>query len=100
MRPIILLMLLVQIAIVLVTLYTVAWRKPSPERPRPVWSSLAISLFVTGMASSGIASNHFGERGDDVVAFFSAIVIGMALVCLAMQVRERRQRQAGSAAAL
>ena len=45
MKPIIIVMLAVQVALVLVTCFTVITAKPSPGRPRPIWSSHASHSF-------------------------------------------------------
>jgi hypothetical protein len=90
MRPIIIVMLCVQVGILLATIFAVAVRKPTTARPVPVWSSLAISLFVVGMTSKTIAEDHVGASGADVLAFGGPLLIGMALMAVLMVFNERR----------
>jgi hypothetical protein len=89
-KPIIILMFFVQAAILLVTVYVVALRKPTPARPGPVWSSLAISLMVVGMVSNEIAQSHLGRAGADILSFTGAILIGMAVMAALLLFKGRR----------
>ena len=89
MKLIIVLMLCVQLAILLVTIFVVAVRRPTARQPGPVWSSLATSLFVVGMVSNTIADRHHGGSGADVLGFAGAILIGMAVMAALLLCRER-----------
>lgn len=91
MKPIIIVMLATQVAIFLVTAFSVALRKPTAARPVPVWSGLAIALLVAGNASQSIADHHAGQAGADVLAFGGPLLMGMAIMCLLLLFRERRQ---------
>lgn len=90
MRPIMLVMLLVDIAIFVATAYAVAMRKPTERRGRPIWSSFAISLLITGNVSIQIADRHSGKPGADLLWFAGPLLIGMAIMCVLIQIRERR----------
>ena len=92
MKTIIILMLFVQLAILLVTIFVVAIRKPTERQPGPQWSSLSISLFVVGMTSSTIADRHAGGSGADILAFTGVILIGMAIMSALVLLRERTTR--------
>ncbi len=96
MKPIIILMLCVQAGILLVTVFTVAVRKPSAARPVPVWSSLAISLFVVGMVSNTIAEDHLSAVGADILRFGGAFPIGMGLMAALMLLSQRRAHLSSS----
>jgi drug/metabolite transporter (DMT)-like permease len=92
MKPIIIVMLCVQAAILVVTFYIVAIRKPTAERPGPVWSSIATSLLVVGIASNTIAQGHVGKEGADIIGFVGAMLIGMAVMGALMLFSEKRDR--------
>ena len=91
MRPLILLMLAVQVAIFLTTAYTIIFARTRPGGPpRPVWSSLAISLVIVAAVSWEIASKHLGQPGVDVLAYDAPLLLGMGLTCMFMMIRQRR----------
>ncbi len=90
MRPIIIVMLCIQIGILLATVFAVAVRKPTAARPVPVWSSLAISLLVVGMTSNTIAEDHRGAPGADILGFGGPLLIGMGLMAALMLFSQRR----------
>jgi len=92
MRPIIIVMLCVQAAILLATIFAVAVRKPTAARPVPVWSSLAISLLVVGMASNTIAENHGGAPGADILGFCGPLLIGMGVMAALLLFNQRRSQ--------
>jgi hypothetical protein len=89
MRAIIIVMLAVQAAMLLVTAFTILKAKPSPGRPRPIWSSLAIALVITASASFQIADHHRGQSGSDVLQYGSGILLGMGLASLLVLLRQR-----------
>ena len=90
MRPILIVMLAVQAGILLATIFAVCLRKPTAARPGPIWSSLAVALFIVGMTSNQIARDHPGAPGTDIIAFGSPLLIGMALMCLLLLFKELR----------
>jgi hypothetical protein len=90
MKPIIAMMLCVQLAIFFTTAFAVSFRRPTPSKPRTVWTSFATSLFVVGIASLGIAHSHAGVFGTDYLAFGGPVLIGMALMCALIWFRERQ----------
>ena len=89
MKPIIIVMLAVQIALLLVTAFTILKAKPSPGRPRPIWSSLAIALIISASTSFQIASDHRGADGGELLEYGSGVLMGMAIVCLLVLLRQR-----------
>ena len=99
MKPIIILMLCIQVGILLATIYAVAVRKPSAGRG-PVWSSLATSLMVVGVVSNWISQDHPAAPGDDILEFGAAILIGMAVMAAMMLIRQRREAGDGSSHSL
>jgi hypothetical protein len=91
MRPLIVIMLVIQLAVFLVTAATVMFGRASVRNPRrPVWSSLAISLLVIAGTSWNIAEDHPGQPGADVLAYGSPLLVGMALMAAFMLIRQRR----------
>ena len=89
MKPIIIVMLAVQVALLLVTAFTILKAKPSPGRPRPIWSSLAIALIISASTSSQIADHHRGADGGELLEYGSGVLMGMAIVCLLVLLRQR-----------
>ena len=93
MRPILIVMIAVQVGILLATIFAVCLRKPTAARPGPIWSSLAVALFIVGMTSNEIAGDHPGAPGTDIIAFGSPFLMGMALMCLLLLFRQLRDRR-------
>lgn len=96
MKPIIIVMLCIQVGILVATVFAVAVRKPRTARPQPIWSSLAVSLFVVGLASNTIAGDHAGAPGADIVAFGGPFLIGMGLMAALALFNQRRSETASS----
>jgi drug/metabolite transporter (DMT)-like permease len=90
MRPIIIVMLCVEVALFLAAAYVVVVRKPTEERPGPVWTSLASSLLVGGIGANMVAENHSGQSGADILSFAGAMLFGMAIMCALVAFRQRR----------
>ncbi len=90
MRPIIIVMLLVDLGIVLATAFAVAMRNPTPDRLRPIWASFVISLLIGGSTSLNIAGDHDGQPGADILAFAGPMMVGMAIMGALVAYRERR----------
>ena len=67
MRPIIIVMLVVQAAILVVTALTVTTARSTPDRRRPVWSGMILSLAIIGTVSWEIGDDHMGDAGADVL---------------------------------
>ena len=95
MKPIIAVMLFVDVFMLLVVAYAVVIKKPSAERPEPLWRSLAISLLVAGMVSVRIADSHSGGAGAEPLEVAGLLLTGMAVMSLLVAVR-KRQRTASS----
>jgi hypothetical protein len=89
MRPIVIVMLAVQVVLILVTAFTILRARPSPGRPRPIWSSLAIALIITASTSYQIADHHRGADGGELLEYGSGVLMGMGLVCLMVLLRQR-----------
>ena len=89
MRPIITVMLLVDLGIVLATAFGVAMRKPTTDRLRPIWASFVVSLLIGGSTSLNIAGDHEGQPGADILAFVGPMMIGMAIMAALVALRQR-----------
>ena len=89
MRPIIIVMLLVDLGIVLATAFGVAMRKPTADRLRPIWSTFVIALLIGGSTSLNIAGDHDGQPGADILAFVGPMMVGMAIMGALIALRER-----------
>ena len=90
MRPLLIVMLAVQVGIFLATAWTILFARSAAGRPRPVWSSLAISLIVVAGTSWRIGDDHEGDAGADVLAYCSPLLLGMGLTAMLMAIRQRR----------
>ncbi|HET7316123.1 MAG TPA: hypothetical protein VFI88_01700 [Sphingomicrobium sp.] len=97
MKAILIVILCAQAAIVLTTAYATVIRKPTAEKPHPIWISFATSLFIVGMASQSIAQGHAGELGADWVANIGLVLIGMSIMALLLLVRDKRRLDAAVA---
>jgi len=93
MKPIIIVMLCVQVAILVVTFYMVAIRRPTADRPGPVWSGVTTLLLIAGIGSNSIAQNHMGKPGADIVGFIGAMLLGMAVMSALILFSEKRERE-------
>ena len=90
MRALIIVMLAVQAAIFLVTALTVLTARSAADRPRPIWSSLAISLIIVAATSWQIADKHEGGAGADILAYCSPLLLGMGIMAALLGIRQRR----------
>jgi len=90
MRALIIVMLVVQAGIFLAAAATIVAGRPAAGRPRPVWSSLAISLVVVAGASWQVAEGHVGDLGADILAYCSPLLMGMGLMAAMLAIRQRR----------
>ena len=90
MRLIVMVMLAVQAGIFLATAWTVLFARGEAGRPRPVWSSLAISLTIVAATSWNIAEDHAGEPGADILAYDAPLLLGMGIMCALLLIRRRR----------
>lgn len=96
MRPVILLMLCVQVAIFLVTAAAVLFGRSTATRPRPGWSSLATSLFVVALASWLIAGDHQADAGGEPLLLGASLLLGMSILSIFAGIRQRRGLDAGA----
>ena len=90
MRALIIVMLAVQVGVFLAAAWTILFARSAGGRPRPVWSSLAISLVIIAGTSWRIADSHFGQPGADILAFFSPFLLGMGVMAALLGIRQRR----------
>jgi hypothetical protein len=90
MKPLIMLMLAVQIGMFLVAAWTMLFVRPASGRPRPVWSSLAIALIIVAGTSWQIAEKHAGQTGADLLAYGSPLLLGMGIMAAFLLIRQRR----------
>jgi hypothetical protein len=89
MKSIVIVMLALQVALLVVTAFTILKAKPSPGRPRPIWSSLAIALIISASTSFQIASDHRGADGSELLEYGSGLLMGMGLLSLMVLIRQR-----------
>jgi len=90
MRAIVIVMLAVQVGIFLATAWTIVFARGGAGRPRPVWSSLAISLVIVAATSWNIAEDHAGQPGADILVYGSPLLLGMGIMCALLLIRRRR----------
>jgi len=91
MKPIILVMLAVQAAILIVTVWTMLSKRRAPNG-RQMWSGLAISQIIISGTSIRIAASHTGQPGADLLATGAPLILGMALMTVLIILRERKER--------
>ena len=89
MKAIIIVMLVVQAAILLVSIWMALFQRQT-ARGRPVWSSLAFAMVIIAGTSIKIAETHAGQPGADVLAFGAPLLLGMALMAILVTLRQRR----------
>ena len=92
MRPIIIVMLIVQIAIFIVTAVATLTARAERPRARSLWSSLAFALVIISATSWQIADKHETEQGADLLHYGSPLLLGMALMCALMMIWPHRHR--------
>ncbi len=88
MKPIIIVMLCVQAAFVLVTIFSTL-KKTDTGRARSIWSSIAIGLVVAAGASFQIADKHRAADGSELLEYGSGVMLGMAILSLLILLRQR-----------
>ena len=74
MKPIIIVMLCVQLLILLAAVWTVL-KKATTSGGRPIWSSLAVSLVVCSLASLEIGDKHPGPAAE-LLDFGGGVLLG------------------------
>jgi hypothetical protein len=89
-RAIFIVMLCVQAALVVAAAVTVLTAKSNGARRRPYWSSLAVSLVIGAGASFQIADHHAADPVSRLLEYGSGLLLGMGLMCLLIQLRQRR----------
>jgi len=90
MKPLIMVMLAVQIGIFLVAAYSVLFGRSTAARGRPIWSSLAIALIIVAGTSWQIAQSRAGQAGADLLAYGSPLLLGMGIMAAFVLLRKRR----------
>lgn len=90
MKAIIIVMLAVQAGIFLATSLAILFTRSTAARPRPVWSSFAISLVIVSGASWNIGENHEGQPGADMLMYGAPLLLGMGIMAALLLVRHRR----------
>ncbi|HEX4737519.1 MAG TPA: hypothetical protein VH331_08155 [Allosphingosinicella sp.] len=89
MKPIIIVMFCAQALFLVVASWTVLKGKATTPRGRPIWSSLAFSLILGGLASLDIADKHPGPAAE-LLDFGGGILFGMAIMSLLVLFRRHR----------
>ena len=94
MRAIEIVMLCVQAAMLVVVAVTILMaRTPAgARRPRPYWSSLAISCIVAGGASFQITDHHQSDAAARLLEYGSGLLLGMGLMSMLLELRRRLGR--------
>ena len=90
MRPIEIVMLAVLVAALGSSAFAVVLRRPTPERPRPLWTSLGVSLLLISAVAWNIADGHDGDLGARLLHYGSPVALGFGLAMMLLAVRERR----------
>jgi drug/metabolite transporter (DMT)-like permease len=84
-------MLAVQAGMFLAAIYAIVFQRGDrPDRRRPIWSSLAVSLVIVAATSYQIAEKHAGQPGADVIAYAAPLLLGMGITCALVLIRKRR----------
>ena len=96
MRPIIAVVLLLDVAMVLFVIFVVAFKRPPPDRAYPRWRNLAIPLLTAGWVSMKIGERYPTGTGVEIVRTFGPVLMGMAIMCVLVALRERRGLDSGS----
>ena len=90
MRPIIVVVLLLDVAMFLFVSFIVAVRKPSPARPHPRWRSVAFPLLAAGWVSMKIGERYPTGTGVEIVRNSGLFLMGMAIMSVLVAFRKRR----------
>lgn len=90
MRPIIAVMLLLDVATLLFVSFAVVFKKPSPDRPHPRWPNLATPLLVAGWVSMKIGDRYPTGTGVEIVHNSGLVLMGMAIMSVLVAFRKRR----------
>ena len=90
MRPIIMVMLAVDLAMFATTAFAMTMSRPRPNRRRSIWSTFALSLVVCAVASWNIAEGRGGQPGADILQDAALVLLGMGLMAILMAIRHRR----------
>lgn len=90
MRPIIMLMLAVDVGVILTTAWTIVAVRSRADGRRPVWTTFAVALAICASTSFNIGDRHAGQPGADLLQFAAPLLIGMALMAILMLIRQRR----------
>lgn len=91
MKPLLMVMLAVQAGIFLAAVYAIVFQRADrPDRRRPIWSSLAITLTIVAATSYQIAEKHAGQPGADLIAYAAPLLLGMGITCALVLIRKRR----------
>lgn len=90
MKTIILVMLIVQAGIFVATATAILITPSRPGRPRPIWSTFAISLVIVSGASWNIGNSHTGDQGADILLYGAPLLLGMGIMAAFLLIRHRR----------
>ena len=90
MRPIETVMLAVMALALLSAAFAIVVRRPTPARPRPIWTSLGFALVIIASVSWQIADKHAGDLGSQFLQYGSPLTLGFAIAMILMALRERR----------
>ena len=88
-------MLAAQAGLLLAVVYALGVERPSANRPAPRYLSIGFSLLVSAMVSWEIADRHAAAGGAAVLRYGAALLMGMAIVMLLLDLRRRRGLESG-----
>ena len=95
MKPLVIVMLVLQATLLVSTVWAML-RPPPVSDPRGrIWTSLFVALLVPASVSYGIADRE-GGTGAHLVEYGSGVLLGMAILCLAMALRLRMGKDAAA----
>ena len=94
MRTIVALMLAVDAAIFLLTLYDVVLARRAPGAARGSWARFTLPLLIVGVTSFQIGDRHAGSTGADLLLYFGPLLLGMALMSILVRLGDDRRARA------
>ncbi|TFI59441.1 hypothetical protein E2493_04410 [Sphingomonas parva] len=92
MKPILILMLAVDAAIFLLAVYDVVFARGAADRRN--WSRFTLPLMIGGIASIQVGERHAGVAAAEVLPFFGALLLGMAVMSILVRLGEGRRARA------
>lgn len=89
MKPIIVVMLAVEAAMLVITCVTMLTAR-TEQRRRPLWPGLAIALVIVAATGQRIGAGHDGQAGAGFLEAGATFLLGMGIMAMLMALRHRR----------